>query len=111
VEGGEAAAGGLVEVVAVEGRDVLQIFFAGDVVGEFEGGGELAVVDAVEEVAVVDEEAWPQPWRWVRTARVRSKQKMTMLLMPRLSSLWRWGRIWRLLGPAPMARQASRSCP
>jgi len=102
--GVEAAAGGLVEVVTVEGGDVLQLFFAGDVGGEFEGGGELAAVDTVEEVAVVDEEIGAAAVavredgeRQVEAEGDHAADAAAVVAVD-------VGRIWRLLGSASMAR-------
>lgn len=46
---------GFGQIVAVHRHDVLELLLSGDVCGELERFGDLAFVDAVEEVAVVDE--------------------------------------------------------
>lgn len=64
---------GLGEVVGVEGGDVRHAFRGAGFRGEVERASELPVVDAVEEVAVMNQEVGSAASLWAMTATVRSR--------------------------------------
>jgi hypothetical protein len=57
-EAGAALALGSDELVRVEKRHILDACALREVGGDLQGAGELATVNGLEQVAVVDDEAW-----------------------------------------------------
>ncbi len=101
----ETFCGFLERIVFVHGDDVLKTELFRRFRSDFQGADDLTAVHAIEEMAVVDEEAGADPRLAQRRMSIMSKQKICMFLMPLLREpcIGNWN-------DGPVGGLAPRSC-